>query len=260
MTHVQSVPTLSLLDSVKFDNVTEEWSFAYETMSLSSDDHGQLNQYYRILYLTHSSHDIGASDTANNCLLPGTDYNHSEVEPARARERRDIRAIAATDFGMVKANATSFLRERASRAKKGGSNGGGGTTQAQFDASPDFQAAALKLLQDADTRTKKRHHRSRRRWFRGSTVPAAKQSHHRGDRIVSIGAAKRNGGIQVGDTILAVDFCVVSRLSGADVAMLFHGQPATPWTACHCSEACNLDFKQGEGEESRAGGCTESTR
>jgi len=125
VTHVQSVPTLSLLDSVKFDNVTEEWSFAYETMSLSSDDHGQLNQYYRILYLTHSSHDIGASDTANNCLLPGTDYNHSEVAPARARERRDIRAIAAAAFGMVKANATSFLRERASRAKKGGSNGGG---------------------------------------------------------------------------------------------------------------------------------------
>jgi hypothetical protein len=43
-------------------------------MSLSSDDHGQLNQYYRILYLTPSSHDIGVSDTANNCLLPGTDY------------------------------------------------------------------------------------------------------------------------------------------------------------------------------------------
>lgn len=29
VTHVQSVPTLSLLDSVNFDNVTEEWSFAY---------------------------------------------------------------------------------------------------------------------------------------------------------------------------------------------------------------------------------------
>ena len=75
VTHVQSVPTLSLLDSVKFDNVTEEWSFAYETMSLDLDAHGQINKYYRILYLTHSLHDIGASDTANNCLLPGTDYS-----------------------------------------------------------------------------------------------------------------------------------------------------------------------------------------
>jgi hypothetical protein len=74
LTHVQSVPTLSLLDSVNFDNVTEEWSFINETMSLDSNDHGQINKYYPILYLTQSSHDIGTSDTANTCLLPGTDY------------------------------------------------------------------------------------------------------------------------------------------------------------------------------------------
>jgi hypothetical protein len=75
VTHVQSVPTLTLLDSVNFDNVTEEWSFTYETMSLNADNNGQINQYYRILYFTHPSHNIVTSDTGNNCLLPGTDYN-----------------------------------------------------------------------------------------------------------------------------------------------------------------------------------------
>jgi hypothetical protein len=45
--------------------------------------------------------------------------------------------------------------------------------------------------------------------------------------LVSNGVAKRNGGIQVGGTILVVDGCDVSRLIGADVALIFRGQPAT---------------------------------
>jgi hypothetical protein len=74
VTHVQNVPTLSLLDSLAFDNVTEEWSFTSETMALDSSEHGQINHYHRVLYFTHTAHDIGASDTANRCLQPGTDY------------------------------------------------------------------------------------------------------------------------------------------------------------------------------------------
>jgi len=74
ITHVQNVPTLSLLDSLSFDNVTEEWSFTYETMALDSSEHGQINNYYRVLYFTHTAHDVGASDTTNRCLQPGVDY------------------------------------------------------------------------------------------------------------------------------------------------------------------------------------------
>lgn len=74
ITHVQSVPTLSLLDSLAFDNITEEWSFTYETMALDTGAHGQINSYYRVLYLTRTEHNVGASDTANMCLQPGMDY------------------------------------------------------------------------------------------------------------------------------------------------------------------------------------------
>lgn len=74
ITNVQKVPTLSLLDGLSFDNVTEEWSFTYETMSLDASEHGQINNYYRVLYFTHTAHDVGASDTANTCLQPGIDY------------------------------------------------------------------------------------------------------------------------------------------------------------------------------------------
>jgi hypothetical protein len=74
MTHVQNVPTLSLLDSLSFDNVTEEWSFTYETMALDASEHGQINKYYRVLYFTHTAHDVGGSDTTNRCLQPGMDY------------------------------------------------------------------------------------------------------------------------------------------------------------------------------------------
>lgn len=74
MTHVHSVPTLSLLDSVVFDNITEQWSFAYETMALNTGANGQINRYYRILYFTRAGHDVGASDTANKCLLPDTSF------------------------------------------------------------------------------------------------------------------------------------------------------------------------------------------
>lgn len=74
ITHVQSVPTLSLLDSLAYDNVTEEWSFAYETMSLAAEMAGQINKYYRILYFTRTGHDVGSSDTGNQCLQPDTSY------------------------------------------------------------------------------------------------------------------------------------------------------------------------------------------
>jgi hypothetical protein len=83
ITHVQSVPTLSLLDSLAFDNVTEEWSFTYETMTLDTSTHGQINSYYRVLFFTHREHDVSASNTANKCLQPGMDY-HACLEYLRS--------------------------------------------------------------------------------------------------------------------------------------------------------------------------------
>ena len=73
-THVQSVPTLTLLDGVTFDNETETWGFAYETTAVDSSVPGQINRYYRVLYLTRVGHSVGASDTANPCLAAGTAY------------------------------------------------------------------------------------------------------------------------------------------------------------------------------------------
>ena len=74
-THVQSVPTLSLLDNIVFDNETEVWTLSYETMAVNGAATGQINKYYRILYLTKAGHDVGASDTGNACLNAGTTYS-----------------------------------------------------------------------------------------------------------------------------------------------------------------------------------------
>ena len=73
-THVQSTPTLTLLDGVSFDNETETWSFAYETTAVDSSVPGQINRYYRVLYLTRAGHAVGSSDTANPCLRAGAAY------------------------------------------------------------------------------------------------------------------------------------------------------------------------------------------
>jgi len=43
-------------------------------MALDASEHGQINKYYRVLYFTHTAHDVGGSDTANRCLQPGMDY------------------------------------------------------------------------------------------------------------------------------------------------------------------------------------------
>jgi len=74
ITQVQSVPTLSLLDSVRFDNLTEDWFFTYETMAVDSSVPGQINRYDRVLYFTSSEQEVRASDTDNQCLQPGTDF------------------------------------------------------------------------------------------------------------------------------------------------------------------------------------------
>ena len=73
-THVQSVPTLSLLNDIAFDKETEIWTFTYETMAVDSSVPGQINRYYRVLYLTRAGHDVGASDTLNPCLAAKTSY------------------------------------------------------------------------------------------------------------------------------------------------------------------------------------------
>ena len=74
VTPVQSVPTLSLLEGVSFDNQTETWSFSYETTKVDSSVPGQINRYYRILYLTRAGHNVGSSDSGNPCLEPAVDY------------------------------------------------------------------------------------------------------------------------------------------------------------------------------------------
>ena len=74
ITAVQSVPTLSLLDSVTFDNATEEWHFGYETMAVDSSVQGQINRYDRVLYFTSSEGQVRASDADNPCLQPGVTY------------------------------------------------------------------------------------------------------------------------------------------------------------------------------------------
>jgi len=73
-TRVQSVPTLSLLENVRFDNATEVWTLTYETMAVDSSVPGQINHYHRVLYLTRAGHQVGASDTSNPCLQPAVDY------------------------------------------------------------------------------------------------------------------------------------------------------------------------------------------
>jgi hypothetical protein len=73
-TSVQSVPTLSLLDSVRFDNETEVWTLSYETTAVDGSVPGQINRYYRVLYLTRAEHGVGASDSGNPCLQVGTGY------------------------------------------------------------------------------------------------------------------------------------------------------------------------------------------
>lgn len=73
-TRVQSVPTLSLLNDIGFDSETEVWTFSYETTTVDGSAPGQVNRYYRVLYLTRAGHDVGTSDTGNPCLQAGTGY------------------------------------------------------------------------------------------------------------------------------------------------------------------------------------------
>jgi hypothetical protein len=76
ITQVQSAPTLSLLDAVEFDNVTEDWSLKYETMALDYSVPGQINRYYRVLYFTNADHNVLAGDGGNTCLQPGIGFEN----------------------------------------------------------------------------------------------------------------------------------------------------------------------------------------
>jgi hypothetical protein len=103
LSDVQAVPTLSLLNSVSFDNVTETWFFTYETMALDNSVQTQINRYDRVLYFTSSEHDMNFdSDDSNQCLQPGTDLEacithlqtsyvllRENPETANSMDRRD---------------------------------------------------------------------------------------------------------------------------------------------------------------------------
>lgn len=72
VTAVQSVPTLSLLDGVSFDNETAVWTFTFETMQVDASEPDQINAYSRLLYATRNDTERAQGDTRNACLNKNT--------------------------------------------------------------------------------------------------------------------------------------------------------------------------------------------
>ncbi len=72
ITAVQSVPTLSLLDGVSFNNETAVWTIEFETMQVDSSQPDQINRYVRLLYLTLNHTNRSNGDTLNPCLRKNT--------------------------------------------------------------------------------------------------------------------------------------------------------------------------------------------
>ena len=74
VTAVQSVPTLSLLDGVSFNNETEVWTLEFETMQVDASVPDQINAYARLLYLTRNDTERSQGDTRNPCLHKNTSF------------------------------------------------------------------------------------------------------------------------------------------------------------------------------------------
>jgi hypothetical protein len=72
VTAVQSLPTLSLLDCVSFDNETAVWTFVFETMQVDASEPDQINAYARLLYLMCNDTERAQGDTRNACLQKNT--------------------------------------------------------------------------------------------------------------------------------------------------------------------------------------------
>jgi hypothetical protein len=72
VTAVQSVPTLSLLDGVSFDNETAVWTLEFETMQVDASEPDQINAYTRLLYLTRNDTERSQGDAQNACLQKNT--------------------------------------------------------------------------------------------------------------------------------------------------------------------------------------------
>ena len=72
VTAVQSVPTLSLLDGVSFDNETAIWTLEFETMQVDASEPDQINAYARLLYLTSNDTERSQGDAQNACLQKNT--------------------------------------------------------------------------------------------------------------------------------------------------------------------------------------------
>ena len=72
ITAVQSVPTLSLLDGVSFNNETAVWTIEFETMQIDSSVPDQINRYVRLLYLTLNKTERSNENTRNPCLCNNT--------------------------------------------------------------------------------------------------------------------------------------------------------------------------------------------
>jgi len=94
VTAVQSVPTLSLLDGVSFDNETAVWTLVFETMQVDASEPDQINAYARLLYLTRNDTERAQGDTHNGCLQKNT-----SLEACRAALEADyvlLGELAAT--------------------------------------------------------------------------------------------------------------------------------------------------------------------
>jgi len=137
-TRVQSVPTMSLLNDVAFNNESEVWTFTYETMAVDSSVPGQINRYYRVPYLTRAGHDVGASDTQNMCLNAGTSY---------AQCLRNLRS----DYIVLEDSASAQEETQRDRLQSNTWNcstcpGGGKTVETTVQAHP-FSAMQTLMLQ-----------------------------------------------------------------------------------------------------------------
>jgi len=101
ITAVQSVPTLSLLDGVSFNNETAVWTIQFETMQVDSSQPDQINRYVRLLYLTLNHTDRSNGDTLNPCLRKNTSLHACKDALASHYVLvGEMPSVAGADFGV----------------------------------------------------------------------------------------------------------------------------------------------------------------
>lgn len=71
VTQVQSMPTLTLLENIAYNDSTDLWTLTYDTMAVDASVTGQVNQYDRVVYITKTGYSGASSDAGNECLNIG---------------------------------------------------------------------------------------------------------------------------------------------------------------------------------------------